>query len=66
MFLISVNSLKNLLFFRISSFVLSFYLIDNVFKKIEISKLFNLFVLEFSILIVVKFLNINSLIVNLR
>lgn len=66
MLLISVNSLKNLLFFRISSFVLSFYLIDNVFKKIEISKLFNLFVLEFSILIVVKFLNINSLIVNLR
>lgn len=61
-----MNSLKNLLFFRISSFVLSFYLIDNVFKKIEISKLFNLFVLEFSILIVVKFLNINSLIVNLR
>lgn len=66
MFLILVNLLKNLLFFRISSFVLSFYLIDNVFKKIEISKLFNLFVLEFSILIVVKFLNINSLIVNLR
>lgn len=66
MFLISVNSLKNLLFFRISSFVLSFFLLDNVFKKIEISKLFNLFVLEFSILIVVKLLNINSLIVNLR
>lgn len=66
MFLIIVNSLKNLLFFRISSFVLSFFLLDNVFKEIEISKLFNLFVLEFSILIVVKFLNINSLIVNLR
>lgn len=66
MFLISVNSLKNLLFFRISSFVLSFFLLDNVFKKIEISKLFNLFILEFSILIVVKLLNINSLIVNLR
>lgn len=66
MFLISVNSLINLLIFRISSFVLSFFLLDNVFKKIEISKLFNLFVLEFSILIVVKFLNINSLIVNLR
>lgn len=66
MLLISVNSLINLLFFRISSFVLSFFLLDNVFKKIEISKLFNLFVLEFSILIVVKFLNINSLIVNLR
>lgn len=66
MFLISVNLLKNLLFFFISSFVLSFFLLDNVFKKIEISKLFNLFVLEFSILIVVKFLNINSLIVNLR
>lgn len=66
MFLILVNLLKNLLFFRISSFVLSFFLSDNVFKKIEISKLFNLFVLEFSILIVVKSLNINSLIVNLR
>lgn len=66
MFLILVNSLKNLLFFRISSFVLSFFLLDNVFKKIEISKIFNLFVLEFSILIVVKSLNINSLIVNLR
>lgn len=66
MFLISVNSLKKLLIFCISSFVLSFFLLDNVFKKIEISKLFNLFVLEFSILIVVKFLNINSLIVNLR
>lgn len=66
MFLIFVDSLKNLLFFRISSFILSFFLLDNVFKKIEISKLFNLFVLEFSILIVVKSLNINSLIVNLR
>lgn len=66
MFLILVNSLKNLLFFRISSFVLSFFLFDNVFKKIEINIIFNLFVLEFSILIVVKSLNINSLIVNLR
>lgn len=66
MFLISVNSLKKLLIFCISSFVLSFFLLDNVFKEIEISKLFNLFVLEFSILIVVKLLNINSLIVNLR
>lgn len=66
MLLISVNSLINLLFFRISSFVLSFFLSDNVFKKMEIGKFFNLFVLEFSILIVVKLLNINSLIVNLR